>query len=1831
MDEAKKIRKLARYWLTKHTTTLQQAIDTSSTTVTELSALVEEFNRKVSRLEDAQRALEVLIEDDDLDAHVDEAEKYLYEKNKVKYKAVEMIELASNQTNSDDNGSIAASSSSAASVAAGVQLALAEAKLPKLELPRFGGDVFDWTPFYDAFMAHIGNKPNINPVAKFSHLLSLLDGEAKRTVKSYRLTADNYQPALDMLVERFGRPAFIRLRHINALLQLEPPSNRDSRGHDYIPALWKMLDNIVSHTQALANLGCAGEQIEAILCPIIIQRFPKSFRDEWSRDSQGHESDLKHTLKFIRNEVERLERSEAFQSSNSIQEKTERKKSSASALHSSSDSSVGSMGACGFCKGAHKSYNCSLYKNAPLHIRRQKLKDSMLCFRCLQPHFASGCNFKCNRCHGAHHRSICSGSRNGSTASNAGRPGATQGWRPGNGMAYGPSQGTAQGAPQQSGYSFVPQQQGGFNFVPVPQQGSEPHNTGASNLPQPNQPGPALASANLSSTATVLQTAKVYVKSPGGWVLATLLFDSGSDRTYVSSSVVKGCRPQQVGKEWISYSSFGGEHSSNSKLSTVFNLEILDVVGASHNLSAAEIPVICPPLTRMCVPQAVLDAFSHVHMADDYANNTNLQIDILVGLDSYWKFIGTSTPIQHEGLVAQPSVFGYILSGSWQTASIHHENTQLLCTQQPCEADLSQFWSLESVGIMPKESVQGTIDRHPVLTQFNKELQYSTLLGRYQVALPFKTETSKDDLVNNLGIATKRLHALHRKLDQDKVLQEEYYGVLYDYLHQGIIERIPTGEIHKQEGVFYMPHRPVIKEGSSLRVRPVFDCSAKSYNGKSLNDLLETGPSLNPDLCSVMIRFRRWPVPLSGDVTKAFLQLFVRPDDKDVHRFLIKEGNDLVHMRFTRVPFGNTSSPFILNAVIRYHLSCFPESDLIKELQDDIYVDNYLGGADSEEEAIKKYQDASAILSSAGLTLSKWTTSSKSVSEHFGISEVIDDNHTEMVLGIKWMALSDLFYFEGFNPNLSFCSTKRSVLSVLSRLYDPLGLICPFILKAKILFQIIWRQGYDWDELLSAELAAEFQHWLEDSRSLVDAHFPRAYFPNISWSLIADKVELHAFGDASERGYGSVVYLRILYEGKYHIAFCAARSRVAPIKKVSLPRLELLSALMCARLVDFVQTSLKLGNVKIFCYTDSQVSLSWIKSDPLRFKTFIANRAAEIQSLVSPSCWYHCPGRYNPADIASRGLLASELKNCERWLKGPEWLGMYAQIPYAEEVSTELVDLQLTSLTTCNSANLFTFERFGTLNKVVIYVARVLRFIRNCRSNSRNARTVGPFTTEERTNARTAIWRSVQREQYGLEVAHLEDGKPIPRDSSLSKLNPFLCEQGLLRIRGRLDNADLEYNAKYPIIIPSGHIAKLLLRFQHVYLNHSGVGSVVASLRNKFWIIKARLLAKSMVKSCVPCRRQDSRACNEVAAALPSDRVCRAPAFSRIGVDYAGPMYCSDFPSLKLYILLFTCCVTRAIHLELTKSLLTFDFLLALRRFTARRGVPTKIYSDNARTFTSAARQLSNHYGVHAPVWQFIVPRAPWAGGFWERLVRSVKSALRKSLGTNSLTKRELETVFCEVEHSINSRPITQISDQPGEVGPLTPAHFLLEQPLGIQLQEDLVLPLSAAELAEKHSARQICLAKFWKIWKDQYITNLPPIVRSHKAGGTVAVGDIVLVRDEPKVPRLRWPLARVVKLHSGGDGKVRSVDVRMTKGVVCRPIQRLHRLEVCTLQDREPDEITPAIVDNRLRNLENNVPQDFEVLEDNPDSRESSHVTVTRSGRISKPPERLCFKRNYL
>lgn len=1105
------------------------------------------------------------------------------------------------------------------------------------------------------------------------------------------------------------------------------------------------------------------------------------------------------------------------------------------------------------------------------------------------------------------------------------------------------------------------------------------------------------------------------------------------------------------------------------------------------------------------------------------------------------------------------------------------------------------------MGISTNEGTKSSTN-NSVQQKFNDSVKF--VGGRYEVALPWKSDFVKYDLQNNVKIAEKRLFHLCRKFQKNPQLKEEYDGVLRQYEEEGICEEVPPSQMESVHPTFYLPHRPVIRESSSsTRVRPVFDASAPSYNGLCLNECLETGPSLNPDLVEVLLRFRKWQVAITADITKAFLQINVREEDRDVHRFLWMFNDVVRTMRFIRVPFGNKSSPFLLNATIKHHLNNCKESEVVQELRSNLYVDDWLSGADTVEEGKAKFTEACSVLAGAGMTLTKWTSNSKNLRECFGNESDLGERESIKVLGMQWEVSNDCFMYDVLHLTTvsDITPTKRAVLSCIARLFDPIGLISPYIMSVKILFQDVWRVGSEWDEVLPSDLLHKFHVWLSDVDKFKSWHVQRCYFLGTPFKFLTG-MELHVFGDASEKGYGACAYLRVVdSSGTYRVSFVMSRGRVAPIKSISLPRLELLAGVMCARLVNFVKTALRL-EVPIFCWTDSTVTLNWIKGDCHRWKTFVRNRVSEIQELTCPSNWHHCPGKSNPADLISRGVSAEQLMSCDQWLSGPAWLSR--PLNQREQQSPCNEDCQEEEVTACfivgESQPVFEFSQWSEFCKTVNIVAWVMRFINNGKRGDNKSK--GPLSYDELSKAKIRVFIGVQRDHYFKEYEALRQGKSLPLSSTLRKLDPLLDEDGLMRVKGRLDHAELSYESKHPIIIPNCHVAKLLVRFQHQLLKHAGVQTLVSTLRNCYWIVGLRRMAKSICKMCVVCRRHDSKACKQPVAPLPESRVKPSPPFSVTGLDFAGPLFCVDMPSTKFYVLLFTCAVIRAIHIELTDSLSMKDCMLAIRRFVSRRGLPSIIYSDNAKTFVATSQALSRVYGPVAPNWKFILARAPWWGGWWERMIRSVKLSLRKSIGVKCLSRNELETTLHEIEACINSRPLTFVGEELNE-HPLSPSHFLIGRTAGFQVEGDKNSLPCSLKIREQLRTQQ--LEKFWKIWSDHYIKNLPPTVKGFTQNCKIRKGSLVLIRED-NIPRMSWPIARVLEVYPGKDNIVRSVKVKTSRGVILRPIQKLHDLEV------QDNDCNVDLKDVASHYVEDNVQGD-EICSD----------IYTRAGRRVKAPER--------
>ena len=916
--------------------------------------------------------------------------------------------------------------------------------------------------------------------------------------------------------------------------------------------------------------------------------------------------------------------------------------------------------------------------------------------------------------------------------------------------------------------------------------------------------------------------------------------------------------------------------------------------------------------------------------------------------------------------------------------------------------------------------------------------------------------------------AERRLDSLEKIFQKNEIFRETYHNQMLDYITKGQVEVVPAKD--STSITFYLPHQGVSKEKRGrTKWRIVFDASSHEANAPSLNDALEMGPNLLPEIFAILLRFRLHPIAIISDITQAFLQMVLDEKDRDLTRFFWykitqdTEGNycttnEIIIYRFTRIPFGLTCSPFLLSATLREHAenhkTTFPVAAPL--VDNNTFMDDFAAGAENDNGAITIYYELTALMKLLNFALAKWATNSEQLQSIWRAEGREFDVETQ-VLGVSWNTEGDYLLLnpEEITSKLSTGpTTKRNLLRTTARFYDPLGLFSPVSVIGKLLFQDTWCRGIGWNELLPSDLGARWHTWVSTLPSLSQARIPR-------WlgTFRDSNTQVHVFCDASEKAYGAALYIRAAGDENTCTNLACSKNRLAPVKKVTLPRLELLAALVGARLLQYFCKATGYDISQAVLWTDATVTLGWVRSDPNRWKTFVCNRVTEIQAYTTPTQWRHCPGQENPADHLTRGLLGNQILSSNAWWHGPSWLSLPAEC-WPSNISTtnrSLPEIKQTPsqvLAATTPISLINASQYNSYWKLIRTTAWILRFIHNVRNKEKS---VGELTAAELTSARKIWIQVVQRECFPAELHALQNNLPLPKGSKIAPFNPFL-ENGLARLGGRLQFADLTMDQRHPLLLDGAHhFTRLLILQTHVRLHHLGVRIVLSELRTEFWIIRARQVIKRVLNTCLPCKISKNSRGHQIEAPLPSDRVTPSKPFTITGIDFAGPVNIKvGRNEQKAYIALFTCATTRAIHLELCADMTTDTFLMALQRFSGRRSLPHTIYTDNAKTFHAANMELSAlwqalsasktqqflaHNGV---VWKFIAPRAAWWGGWWERMVGTTKRCLRKVLGKSKLTEEQFTTTLVTIEAAINSRPISMAEDSTA----LTPAHFLIGQRL---------------------------------------------------------------------------------------------------------------------------------------------------------------------------------------
>lgn len=754
--------------------------------------------------------------------------------------------------------------------------------------------------------------------------------------------------------------------------------------------------------------------------------------------------------------------------------------------------------------------------------------------------------------------------------------------------------------------------------------------------------------------------------------------------------------------------------------------------------------------------------------------------------------------------------------------------------------------------------------------------------------------------------------------------------------------------------------------------------------------------------------------------------------------------------------------------------------------------------------------------------------------------------------------------------------TKRAIVSEISRLFDPLGLVGPVIVKAKIFIQQLWKLKLSWDESLPSEHHTAWKRYRAELLNITKLSIPR----KVIQSSAVQQHELHIFCDASQVAYGACAYIRTISQsGEISSHLLTAKSRVCPLKAVTIPRLELCAALLGSKLMTVVVQSLH-GTLKfnrIFLWSDSSIVLSWIQSKGSTdtWKVFVANRVEEIRELTETRDWRHIDGSKNPADLISRGLSVSEIINCSLWWTGPPWiikpetLWPEQKVLRTEEESSErrkVINVLHVQTKDCQEFQdiIKKFSKLERLQRVTAYLFRAVTVNKN--------RITGELKTEEFQRGFIYWIKVTQARAFATEIAHLKNGKSLD-DTKLQFLVPFIDGNNILRVGGRLQQSTEPYDTRHPILLPStAHLVELIVDKEHRRLIHAGPQQIAASLHRMFWIPGLRSVIQKIIFKCNPCYRWKIQACKQLMGSLPVSRVNPSSIFHICGVDYAGPFQVR-FGSrkskhiYKSYVALFVCFTTKAVHLEWVDDLTTESFFATLRIFVARRGCPLHIHSDNGRNFVGAVAQLKNFieskefkqnvnaYASQVGInWSFIKPHSPHMGGLWEAGVKSMKFHLRRCLTDSILNHQEARTVLAQIEAVLNSRPITSASSDSNDMEVLTPGHFLIGKPL-TAFPEPNYNDIKSPRL-RWHRMQQL-VQGFWYRWRTEYLYSLQVRHKWSQSEPNLNVGDLVLIREDYEPP-LMWKRGRLAILHEGKDGLVRVATVKTAKGEIKRPIHKL-------------------------------------------------------------------------
>ena len=886
----------------------------------------------------------------------------------------------------------------------------------------------------------------------------------------------------------------------------------------------------------------------------------------------------------------------------------------------------------------------------------------------------------------------------------------------------------------------------------------------------------------------------------------------------------------------------------------------------------------------------------------------------------------------------------------------------------------------------------------------------------------------------------------------------------------------------------------------------------------------------------------------------------------------------------------------------------------------DCYVDNLFFELDTVDELMKAMTKAISLFDSASMPLREWACNSIVMNGKFQEMGIFTKSENKIkTLGYTWNFNADVLTLSQVKFETDKVC-KRSMFSDFCSVYDPMGLITPVSIQAKVVAQSCWSLGIHWDPLVPEDIKIKWVAAVQDLKAALELQHPR-----FIGMPLGDNVALHLFADAGEKSLGTVAYL---VNGDSTCMF-TSKAKVCPLKfeSFTIPRKELVAISVAARLAKFIIMSVEglLSFSSVVLWSDSSNALTWTLSGVSHEQIFIRNRVDEInkiRDMFNMKLCYILTDN-NPADCLTKhipGALSSDL-----WLKGPKILRNSAEWSQYSPPKGKVdeVPVFVGNVTQSYSLKVGNVSEMQTWNELLIATATSVLL-----------KDEEELCAKHMDQAEFMWFKELQSVHFSQEKQFLFqlDGhatkdsytKRIMREKKLMapplciNLNLFLDTKGIIRLYTSLGKCKhLSYDTKFPILLPrNDHVSKLLVRNYHVIDGHAGIGQTLSSVRTRFWIPKLGQMVPQIIKSCANCKIYFSQKYHVPSSPpLPEFRVSDVDPFKFIGVDMTGHYFVKvGTETVKRFIILFACCFSRAIHVEIAEDASAEAFARCFLRFVARRGSPKLLVSDNGSNLVHFSKDLLSISNAsftkdllikERVEWQFIPVRAAFMGGMYERLIGIFKTVIKRSIGQSLLTLDEFSTVCAYAEASCNDRPLYYVSRQDTGTFPLTPNMLIFGRNLRQCSVDCSVSDLADPdyEFGQPGHLNKACkrlkstLIHFRKIWVNEYLVSLRERDQMRNKGSpstkymlVPSVGDVV-VFDSGSLLKV----GKIKELIPSEDKEIRKVKVESEGHESIHAVANLRRLESGGHSDQmsptNGDEDVPEQHNNDLAKTSDSIP----------------------------------------